>query len=80
MQYPKTLEFDEDSGDALSPDQPASQDSQGSAASPGDIRLPETPSPLSAATIQVGAQHSTAQHSNPQQRSAALVKARALRL
>ncbi|XP_012694385.2 myocardin-related transcription factor B isoform X1 [Clupea harengus] len=52
MQYPKTLEaFDEDSWDALSPDQPASQDSQSSAASPGDTRPPETPSPLPITSI-----------------------------
>ncbi|XP_069036748.1 myocardin-related transcription factor B isoform X3 [Lepisosteus oculatus] len=39
VNYPKTLDvysFDEDSSDALSPEQPASQESQGSASSPGD--------------------------------------------
>ncbi|XP_051968424.1 myocardin-related transcription factor B-like isoform X2 [Xyrauchen texanus] len=49
MQYPKTLEdnpIDEDSGDALSPDQPGSQESQGSAASPGEARTIEETSPL----------------------------------
>ncbi|KAL2078171.1 hypothetical protein ACEWY4_025856 [Coilia grayii] len=52
MQYPKTHDEDDDSGDALSPEQPASQESQSSAASPGDARLPETPSPIPSATIQ----------------------------
>ncbi|XP_062331687.1 myocardin-related transcription factor B isoform X3 [Osmerus eperlanus] len=37
--------FDEDSGDALSPEQPASHESQTSAPSPGEARAPETPSP-----------------------------------
>ncbi|XP_030630063.1 myocardin-related transcription factor B [Chanos chanos] len=49
MQYPKTLDvymFDEDSGDALSPEQPASQESQGSASSPGEARAMEVLSPL----------------------------------
>ncbi|XP_051529651.1 myocardin-related transcription factor B-like isoform X2 [Myxocyprinus asiaticus] len=49
MQYPKTLEdypIDEDSGDALSPEQPGSQESQGSAASPGEARTIEETSPL----------------------------------
>ncbi|KAM4524821.1 myocardin-related transcription factor B isoform 2-T4 [Odontesthes bonariensis] len=41
--YPKVL--DEDSNDALSPEQPASQESQSSAPSPGENRVPETPSP-----------------------------------
>nr|XP_020476014.1 MKL/myocardin-like protein 2 [Monopterus albus]XP_020476015.1 MKL/myocardin-like protein 2 [Monopterus albus]XP_020476016.1 MKL/myocardin-like protein 2 [Monopterus albus] len=36
--------LDEDSGDALSPEQPASQESQCSVPSPGENRLPETPS------------------------------------
>nr|XP_023691550.1 MKL/myocardin-like protein 2 [Paramormyrops kingsleyae] len=39
VNYPKTLDscpFEEDSSDALSPEQPASQESQGSAASPGE--------------------------------------------
>ncbi|XP_077172533.1 myocardin-related transcription factor B isoform X2 [Paroedura picta] len=46
--YPQALEdfsFDEDSSDALSPDQPASQESQGSAASPGEPKAREAPSP-----------------------------------
>ncbi|XP_053132080.1 myocardin-related transcription factor B isoform X2 [Hemicordylus capensis] len=45
--YPEVLEglFDEDSSDALSPDQPASQESQGSAASPGEPKAREVPSP-----------------------------------
>ncbi|KAK7918568.1 hypothetical protein WMY93_009852 [Mugilogobius chulae] len=42
VNYPKVL--DEDSSDALSPEQPASQESQTSAPSPGDSRGPETPS------------------------------------
>ncbi|XP_051522676.1 myocardin-related transcription factor B-like isoform X2 [Myxocyprinus asiaticus] len=49
MQYPKILEgypIDEDSGDALSPEQPGSQESQGSASSPGEARTIEVPSPL----------------------------------
>ncbi|XP_017271547.1 myocardin-related transcription factor B isoform X2 [Kryptolebias marmoratus] len=48
VNYTKVL--DEDSCEALSPEQPASQESQGSASSPLDSRVPETPSP-SAATI-----------------------------
>ncbi|KAM5228031.1 myocardin-related transcription factor B isoform 2-T2 [Ctenodactylus gundi] len=38
--------FDEDSSDALSPDQPASQESQGSAASPSEPKVSESPSPV----------------------------------
>lgn len=38
--------FDEDSSDALSPEQPASQESQGSAASPGEPKASDSPSPL----------------------------------
>uniref|UniRef100_UPI0037E834B0 myocardin-related transcription factor B isoform X2 n=1 Tax=Semicossyphus pulcher TaxID=241346 RepID=UPI0037E834B0 len=44
VNYPKVL--DEDSSEALSPDQPASQESQSSVPSPGDIKVPETPSPV----------------------------------
>ncbi|NXU15037.1 MKL2 protein, partial [Pardalotus punctatus] len=47
--YPQTLDdfsFDEDSSDALSPDQPASQESQGSAASPGEPKPSDSPSPI----------------------------------
>ncbi|XP_077594523.1 myocardin-related transcription factor B [Stigmatopora nigra] len=40
--YPKVV--DEDSCDTLSPEQPASQESQSSMPSPGDIKFPETPS------------------------------------
>ncbi|XP_030645844.1 myocardin-related transcription factor B [Chanos chanos] len=53
INYPKTLDvynFEEDSSDALSPEQPASQESQGSGASPKESRLPEalpTSSPTS---------------------------------
>lgn len=43
VNYPKIM--DEDSSDALSPEQPASQESQSSMPSPGDIKSPETPSP-----------------------------------
>uniref|UniRef100_A0A667XL34 Myocardin related transcription factor B n=1 Tax=Myripristis murdjan TaxID=586833 RepID=A0A667XL34_9TELE len=46
VNYPKVL--DEDSGDALSPEQPASQESQSSVPSPGENRAPETPSPVPA--------------------------------
>ncbi|KAG7507834.1 hypothetical protein JOB18_046175 [Solea senegalensis] len=46
VNYPKVL--DEDSCEALSPDQPASQESQSSAPSPGEIKAPETPSPAPA--------------------------------
>ncbi|XP_016401596.1 MKL/myocardin-like protein 2 isoform X2 [Sinocyclocheilus rhinocerous] len=48
MQYPRTLEelADEDSGDAFTPEQPASHESQGSAASPGEVRAIEESSPL----------------------------------
>ncbi|KAK1344826.1 hypothetical protein QTO34_013528 [Cnephaeus nilssonii] len=51
--YPQTqgdFSFDEDSSDALSPDQPASQESQGSAASPSEPRVSESPSPVTANT------------------------------
>nr|XP_056722544.1 myocardin-related transcription factor B [Euleptes europaea] len=51
--YPQALEdfsFDEDSSDALSPDQPASQESQGSAASPGEAKVREAPSPATPAS------------------------------
>ncbi|XP_042623425.1 myocardin-related transcription factor B-like isoform X3 [Cyprinus carpio] len=55
MQYPKTLEelADEDSGDAFSPEQPASQESQGSVASPGEVRTIEESSPLPNNLLQV---------------------------
>ncbi|XP_047465075.1 myocardin-related transcription factor B [Mugil cephalus] len=43
VNYPKVL--DEDSSDALSPEQPASQESQSSVPSPGEVKVPETPSP-----------------------------------
>ncbi|XP_066520591.1 myocardin-related transcription factor B [Hoplias malabaricus] len=47
MQYPKTLPdmFDEDSSDAFSPEQPGSQESHGSAASPGELKVMEAISP-----------------------------------
>ncbi|XP_029383517.1 myocardin-related transcription factor B isoform X2 [Echeneis naucrates] len=46
VNYPKVL--DEDSCDALSPEQPASQESQSSVPSPGESKIPETPSPAAA--------------------------------
>lgn len=46
MNYPKVL--DEDSSDALSPEQPASQESQSSVPSPLESKMPETPSPVPA--------------------------------
>ncbi|MBN3303857.1 MKL2 protein, partial [Amia calva] len=55
VNYPKTLDvysFDEDSSDALSPEQPASQESQGSAASPVESRVSEASSPLANSTLQ----------------------------
>ncbi|XP_043852444.1 myocardin-related transcription factor B isoform X1 [Dromiciops gliroides] len=51
--YPHTqgdFSFDEDSSDALSPDQPASQESQGSAASPSEPKISESPSPATTNT------------------------------
>ncbi|XP_041671036.1 myocardin-related transcription factor B isoform X2 [Cheilinus undulatus] len=44
VNYPKVL--DEDSSEALSPEQPASQESQSSVPSPADSKVPETPSPV----------------------------------
>uniref|UniRef100_A0A8C5PSL4 Myocardin related transcription factor B n=1 Tax=Leptobrachium leishanense TaxID=445787 RepID=A0A8C5PSL4_9ANUR len=44
--------FDEDSSDALSPEQPASQESQSSAASPGEIKVNDSLSPLTNTTFQ----------------------------
>ncbi|XP_068161274.1 myocardin-related transcription factor B isoform X2 [Antennarius striatus] len=46
VNYPKVL--DEDSSDALSPEQPASQESQNSVPSPAEARAPQTPSPAPA--------------------------------
>uniref|UniRef100_A0A671V2M6 Myocardin related transcription factor B n=1 Tax=Sparus aurata TaxID=8175 RepID=A0A671V2M6_SPAAU len=46
VNYPKVL--DEDSNDALSPEQPASQESQCSVPSPSESKMPETPSPVPA--------------------------------
>lgn len=51
--YPHThgeFSFDEDSSDALSPDQPASQESQGSAASPSELKVSASPPPVTAST------------------------------
>lgn len=48
VNYTKVL--DEDSCEALSPEQPASQESHGSAPSPVDSKVPETPSPSAAPT------------------------------
>ncbi|XP_010608321.1 myocardin-related transcription factor B isoform X1 [Fukomys damarensis] len=42
--------FDEDSSDALSPDQPASQESQGSVASPSEPKVSESLSPVTTNT------------------------------
>ncbi|KAJ8413629.1 hypothetical protein AAFF_G00081360 [Aldrovandia affinis] len=55
VNFPKTLDvytFDEDSSDAFSPEQPASQESQSSAASPGESKLTEASSPLPNSTLQ----------------------------
>ncbi|XP_029553764.1 myocardin-related transcription factor B isoform X1 [Salmo trutta] len=54
VNYPKALDaygFDEDSGDALSPEQPASHESQAAAPSPGEPRALETPCPPPLPTI-----------------------------
>lgn len=55
MQYPRILDepIDEDSGDAFSPEQPGSQESQGSAASPGEVRTIEESSPVPNNLLQV---------------------------
>ncbi|XP_029312436.1 myocardin-related transcription factor B isoform X2 [Cottoperca gobio] len=47
VNYPKVV--DEDSNEALSPEQPASQESQSSVPSPAESKVPETPSPAPAA-------------------------------
>lgn len=44
VNYPKVL--DEDSSEALSPEQPASQESQSSVPSPCESKMPEMPSPI----------------------------------
>ncbi|XP_026770787.3 myocardin-related transcription factor B [Pangasianodon hypophthalmus] len=46
MHYPKTQEFDEDSCEAFSPEQPGSQESHGSVPSPGESKAMEASSPL----------------------------------
>ncbi|XP_041714740.1 myocardin-related transcription factor B [Coregonus clupeaformis] len=54
VNYPKALDayrFEEDSGEALSPEQPASHESQASAPSPGEPRALETPCPPPLPTI-----------------------------
>ncbi|XP_058891543.1 myocardin-related transcription factor B-like isoform X2 [Acipenser ruthenus] len=54
-EYSKTQDvylFDEDSSDALSPEQPASQESQSSAASPGEHKIREASSPLPNSALQ----------------------------
>ncbi|XP_055978173.1 myocardin-related transcription factor B isoform X1 [Sorex fumeus] len=51
--YPQTqgdFSFDEDSSDALSPDQPASQESQGSAVSPSEPKVSDSASPVTTNT------------------------------
>uniref|UniRef100_M4A893 Myocardin related transcription factor B n=1 Tax=Xiphophorus maculatus TaxID=8083 RepID=M4A893_XIPMA len=50
VNYPKVLEED-GCYDAVSPEQPASQESQGSAPSPGESRVPETPPPCPAPAV-----------------------------
>ncbi|XP_074238311.1 myocardin-related transcription factor B isoform X3 [Saimiri boliviensis] len=68
-EYPHTqgdFSFDEDSSDALSPDQPASQESQGSAASPSEPKVSESPSPV---TTNTPAQQSHPKNSNDKHRS-----------
>ncbi|XP_022372414.1 MKL/myocardin-like protein 2 isoform X3 [Enhydra lutris kenyoni] len=67
--YPQTqgdFSFDEDSSDALSPDQPASQESQGSAASPSEPKVSESPSPVTTSTP---AQQSHPKNPNDKHRS-----------
>nr|XP_058894300.1 myocardin-related transcription factor B isoform X3 [Kogia breviceps] len=67
--YPQTqgdFSFDEDSSDALSPDQPASQESQGSAASPSEPKVSESPSPV---TTNTPAQQSHPKNPNDKHRS-----------
>lgn len=54
VNYPNALDaygFEEDSGDALSPEQPASHESQAAAPSPGEPRALETPCPPPLPTI-----------------------------
>ncbi|XP_036051086.1 myocardin-related transcription factor B isoform X5 [Onychomys torridus] len=58
--------FDEDSSDALSPDQPASQESQGSAASPSEPKVSASPPPVTANTP---AQQSHPKNPNDKHRS-----------
>lgn len=61
VNYPKVL--DEDSGDALSPEQPASQESQSSVPSPGEHKMLEMSSPgqaspaLPSSMLQVRCRH-----------------------
>lgn len=61
VNYPKVL--DEDSGDALSPEQPASQESQSSLPSPGEHKVVEMSSPgqasqaLPSSMLQVRCRH-----------------------
>uniref|UniRef100_A0A7N5KLN6 Myocardin related transcription factor B n=1 Tax=Ailuropoda melanoleuca TaxID=9646 RepID=A0A7N5KLN6_AILME len=67
--YPQTqgdFSFDEDSSDALSPDQPASQESQGSAASPSEPKVSDSPSPVTTSTP---AQQSHPKNPNDKHRS-----------
>lgn len=62
VNYPKVADsssFDEDSSDALSPEQPASQESQGSVPSPLEARVSE---PLPSATSVSPTQVSRPQH------------------
>ncbi|XP_061086615.1 myocardin-related transcription factor B isoform X2 [Conger conger] len=55
VNFPQALDvytFDEDSSDAFSPEQPASQESQNSVASPGEVKVAEASSPLPNSTLQ----------------------------
>ncbi|XP_060696429.1 myocardin-related transcription factor B isoform X1 [Hemiscyllium ocellatum] len=54
VHYPKTLDtfsFDDDSSDALSPEQPGSQESQSSAPSPGETKVTESSSSSSSSPV-----------------------------
>ncbi|XP_048408186.2 myocardin-related transcription factor B isoform X2 [Stegostoma tigrinum] len=54
VHYPKTLDtfsFDDDSSDALSPEQPGSQESQNSAPSPGETKVTESSSSSSSSPV-----------------------------
>uniref|UniRef100_A0A674D0J4 Myocardin related transcription factor B n=1 Tax=Salmo trutta TaxID=8032 RepID=A0A674D0J4_SALTR len=68
VNYPKALDaygFEEDSGDALSPEQPASHESKASTPSPGEPRALEAPCPPPLPTITNN--HTILQQSQPKQ-------------